>query len=129
MNHVEFLNDALSYYVQDTSRRAVSSVGMPAYQTCAYQTEDGRQCAFGRHILPGKYTTSMEGMGIDMVEEVSLAPIFPEWMGKLDMDWKCSMQNFHDRNHYWGTNQLTEEGERAFTYLLKWAEKLDKKMS
>lgn len=120
MNHVEFLEDTLAYYSEDTNRRAATND-----QRCFYLTLDGKKCAFGRHILPGKYSASMEGIDINMIEHASPEPVFPEWMQKLDTNWKSSVQNFHDRNDYWATNKLTEIGERVFADLLRWAQELD----
>ena len=123
MNHVQFLEDMVSYYSEDTSRIARGSNGR-----CMYLTSDGRKCAIGRHILPSispEVIASLEGQSADMVAGSPDCRLFPEWMYKLSTSFIYSVQCFHDSNIYWNKNSLSSVGKETFEFMLKEARDLD----
>lgn len=103
-HRLEFLNETIQYYSEDTSRRAINEKS----NRCRYRTSDGRKCAVGRHIPDDKYNINIESYPIREVMER-----LPIEIQELGDKFLLKMQGLHDYVPYWDHNGLTEMGEHC----------------
>ena len=107
---LDFLEDTVKYYSEDTSRRAVTIGG-----SCYYRTDDGRKCAIGRHIPDELYDVSIENKGIDSI--IGFECISDE-LRELGMLFLSGVQDLHDSADYWISGEgLSIEGGKWVDYI------------
>lgn len=109
---LEFLEDTLKYYSEDTNRRALDDQG----GSCRYKTEDGKKCAIGRFIPDEKYKKSIEGCS---VREVMHKNLLSEEILSLGSDFLNSIQGLHDHHDYWIKNGISKKGEKYIEFIKK----------
>lgn len=91
------ITDTVQFYEEDPSRRAVLPGG-----GCKYLTTEGRKCAVGRYMLPGRWQKSC--MGVASLMEGHDGPLDivlqPEVRG---LPWRLwyTLQHYHDDGDYW----------------------------
>ena len=108
---LDFLEDTVKYYSEDTSRRAVTIGG----SYCYYRTDDGRKCAIGRHIPDELYDISIENKGIDDIFEHNC---ISDELRELGISFLMNVQELHDSNGYWVSGEgLSTEGEKWVDYI------------
>ena len=106
---LDFLENTVKYYSEDTSRRAADNY------SCRYRTSDGRKCAIGRHIPDELYN--------EKIEEHSIFEIFkyeciPDELKELGGIFLCDIQYLHDKNFNWENCGLSSTGEE-WVYFIK----------
>ena len=107
---LDFLEDTVKYYSEDTSRRAVKFSG-----GCFYRTDDGRKCAIGRHIPDELYDVSIENKSICSI--IGFECISDE-LRELGMLFLSDVQELHDSNVYWVSGEgLSIEGGKRVDYI------------
>lgn len=99
---LDFLNETVSYYSEDISRRSISNSF-----SCEYLTDDGKMCAIGRHIPKNKYNKSIENLTVNSDEVFSLLPKRIKNLGQFFL---CHIQTLHDSDECWDENGITETG-------------------
>lgn len=97
-----FLEETVTYYSEDTNRRAVSDIG-----ACYYRVGD-KKCAIGRHIPDNSYTKEIEGCSIDSALVYS---VLPKEVQELGIAFLVNVQSLHDDRRYWGNQGLTPVGK------------------
>lgn len=111
LTKLEILNETISFYSEDTNRRAIDING-----TCMYNTIDNKHCAVGRCL-----TEDIQSKGIDFIyntsgvyklnEEFILDNILqPQYKGHESSFWS-KLQNLHDEPKHWNENGLTSSGK------------------
>jgi len=107
---LDFLEDTVKYYSEDTSRRAVKFSG-----GCFYRTDDGRKCAIGRHIPDELYNESIENKVIYSIIEFGC---ISDELRELGMLFLSYVQELHDSNVYWVSGEgLSIEGGKRVDYI------------
>jgi len=107
---LDFLEDTVKYYSEDTSRRAVTISG-----SCFYRTDDGRKCAIGRHIPDELYDVSIENKGICSI--IGFECISDE-LKELNLLFLMDVQELHDIDGYWISGEgLSTEGGKWVDYI------------
>ena len=108
---LDFLEDTVKYYSEDTSRRAVTIGG----SYCYYRTDDGRKCAIGRHIPDELYDVSIENKSICSI--IGFECISDE-LRELGMLFLMNVQELHDSDWYWVSGEgLSTEGGKWVYYI------------
>jgi hypothetical protein len=107
---LDFLEDTVKYYSEDTSRRAVTISG--CYY---YRTDDGRKCAIGRFIPDDLYNEKIEEHGID---EIFKYECIPNELKELGVKFLYDIQYLHDNDFNWENCGLSSEGEE-WVYFIK----------
>lgn len=117
MTKLEFLNDTIRYYNEDTNRRCVD------HNNCYYSPNScGKQdisegCAIGRFLdadtkklfdrVQGDSFCGIKGILDSKKSRIKLLPI---WMQGFDPDFLLAVQALHDTDAYWDKDGLTEFG-------------------
>jgi hypothetical protein len=106
---LEFLNETVNYYSEDTSRRALTT-DKDGHNYCEYCTKDGRRCAIGR-VLNIDYQTSLSihNRSVDADVVYELVPDEIKELGRLFLS---ELQVLHDTDNCWDSNGLTNAGKR-----------------
>ena len=113
MTRLEFLEDTIKYYSEDTNRRCVSYKGV-----CNYSPEESNKvgisdgCAIGRHCTPhGRVALDASVCGevrnVMMSKERDYIPVFMQDYGTQFLSY---VQTLHDMASYWDANGLTTFG-------------------
>lgn len=103
---VEIIDQTVSYYSEDVSRRSVLCDG-----TCVYIGPDGKRCAYARmctddsQFIEGKVLRSQYD-----------AKIKDEYDG-YTTDFYVDIQDIHDRGWFWSESGLTLEGRSHVQFL------------
>lgn len=107
---LELLEDTVSYYSEDTSRRAVEN-GLCKYATC-----DGRNCAVGRKLINPKGLENnlvVPVCGIGKVIELFGKDVFLPQYRHISVSFWRDLQRLHDDKGNWGKNELTNLGKEV----------------
>jgi hypothetical protein len=107
---LEIINETAAYYMEDPSRRAVTSD-----DTCKYLTGDGRMCAVGRCFTKkgrDKYGNIMGSYNYSMHKFMRA-----EYAHIDDEDFWLELQRFHDGEYYWNDKGITLDGIRCLNGL------------
>jgi hypothetical protein len=115
MTKKQIIDEISSIYINDPSKRAYSSS-----HGCQYLTEDGRMCAVGQCLLEPE-NMLFGGISVRVEQEEGLfgvtkisswldSKLKPEYRGHDVMFWQ-NLQDFHDFNHHWRGNTITEDGK------------------
>lgn len=99
---LDFLNEMISYYSEDTSRRSISEESF-----CRYRTDDGKMCAIGRHIAKSKYSEKIEDLTVNSYQVFCLLPKRVKILGKHFLN---HVQSLHDTDKFWDKKGVTEVG-------------------
>jgi len=105
---LDFLEDTVKYYSEDTSRRAVGNY------SCRYRTNDGRKCAIGRFIFDELYNEKIEEYSID---EIFKHKCIPNELKELGVSFLCDIQYLHDRDFNWENCGLSSKGEELVEFI------------
>lgn len=114
MTELEFLEDTIKYYSEDTSRRATKIIDNHPF--CVYRSEDGRKCAIGRWILDEDYSRSLEENNASTLKS---REVLPEWLSKFDGEFLDEVQALHDGNQYWDYDGLTRQGKKRVILIME----------
>lgn len=112
---LEFLQDTINYYSEDTSRRAV--VYIDEFNECRYLTEDGRKCAIGR-VINISYEDS-EKLSNVTVANSNIVKLLPEHIKVLGIDFLSRIQRLHNCDTYWNEDGLSAIGKETVTDIIK----------
>lgn len=116
---LDFLNDTVSYYSADTSRRCFRVItGNTGYtfNRCMYRY-NGKTCAIGRHIADDQYHPTIEGCSVKQQTVFNLLPLNVQELGEHFL---IDIQTLHDIDSYWESESgLTEEGAKAVEKIIK----------
>lgn len=111
---LEFLNETVSYYSADTSRRAIS-----ANEDCDYyQADTGNKCAIGRHINFQDYKNNNIEDGVLVTDYIVFA-LLPESVRRLGKYFLNTVQVLHDMDYYWEGNSLSDIGKQEVNKIIK----------
>lgn len=109
MTKEEIINDTISYYNEDTSRRALDHGS-----SCVYRARDGRNCAFGRYMKEGflDYPICNDIATIEeLLEEFELESVDDLLVEKVhghNKDFWISLQGLHDKGANWIDGSYTK---------------------
>lgn len=98
---LEILEETVAFYSEDTSRRAIMD------GTCRYLTDDGKRCAYGRCLIPEKYTPKWENKSCYAIHNDE--NLQEEYRGHSISFWE-HIQSLHDNLNYWNNEGLTKSG-------------------
>lgn len=102
---LEFINNELSYYIENPSRRSVDKKG-----NCYYRhPEDGRPCLIGKQIPDADYKSELEFEAIGCLDR-NVWNTLSESIQELGEDFLSMLQRLHDSNHNWTDTGLSELG-------------------
>lgn len=108
MTKEEIINDTISYYNEDPSRRGFNG------SSCLYQTNDGERCAFGRYMKEDfldypicNEIATIEEL-LDEFELDSVDDLLVEKVHGHSIEFWNSLQDLHDNTTYWNNNSYTE---------------------
>ena len=89
--------------------------------SCAYQNNDGKQCAIGVLIDSKNYWPELEGKAADDIEIIqALQKSLNTHINKSDRDLLCKLQDIHDYSSVEGWREELEElAEREFNKTLE----------
>lgn len=112
---LDFLNETVKYYSEDTSRRAVADDGY-----CEYLIQEtGNKCAIGRHIKLQDYLNNKNKLEGSIVEDYIVFALLPEEVRRLGKEFLSRVQMFHDNKYYWNTDKgLTSKGEERLAFII-----------
>ena len=108
---INILDETIAFYGEDTSRRAMNNYG-----SCMYKTEDGKQCALGRKMLPDINFTSIEGQSASSLntrminEDKNLDDLLQEDCRDLPVGFWQRLQEIHDNHDIWTEEGINDEG-------------------
>ena len=78
--------------------------------SCAYQNNDGKQCAIGVLIDSENYWPELEGKAADAVEVIeAVEKSLDTHITRLDRDLLCKLQDIHDYSSVEGWREELEE--------------------
>lgn len=97
----EFLDKSLGFYIEDPSRRSVST------NKCYYRSPDGKKCVIGMHIPDNKYTPELENL---RATEVRVWTRLPAFVTALGAGFLSRVQELHDAESFWTSTGLSEFG-------------------
>ena len=88
---------------------------------CAYQNNDGKQCAIGVLIDSKNYQPDLEGKATDALEVIqAVEKSLDTKITKSDRDLLCKLQDIHDYSTVEGwRSQLEELADREFNKTLE----------
>jgi hypothetical protein len=100
----EILEETITFYGEDNSRRATSGIGY-----CLYKTPDDRCCAVGRKFTEADHlaTEKHRGAKLEEIWDDITSPAIKE----LPFRFWNALQKLHDRSAHWRPGGLTDEGE------------------
>lgn len=104
---LDFLNETIAYYSEDTSRRAIDSLGYCIY----YDRNTGNKCAIGRYINYKDYLSNDLDVG-HTVDEYYVFALLPEEIKRLGKDFLKQVQILHDDSYSWLDEGLSEIGKK-----------------
>ena len=89
--------------------------------SCAYQNNDGKQCAIGVLIDSENYWPELEGKAADAVEVIeAVEKSLDTHITRLDRDLLCKLQDIHDYSSVDGWREELEElARREFNKTLE----------
>jgi hypothetical protein len=106
ITYLDVLNDTISYYSEDTSRRSISGSG----NNCLYNGPNGKQCAFAR--CAKQISTKHEGKSAAHIIRILPNILKDEYAHLTDKDFWQNLQNLHDDSECWDGNGLSVHGKR-----------------
>lgn len=102
---LEFLNEMVAYYSEDTSRRA-SDRNRSYYRL----PNSNNKCAIGRYISDEDYNNNPElDTNYALADDYMVLALLPENVRRLGGNFLYEVQTLHDENTYWN-NGLTTDG-------------------
>ena len=112
-NKLEILEETVSFYSEDTSRRAITPRGY-----YMYNTGDGRHCAIGRCLIPELQSQGVELKGNDcgFIELLKfngfnkVDDILQSQYHGHNVLFLCKLRMLHDTNMYWRKSGLSVKG-------------------
>lgn len=115
MTKLEFLQDTVKYYSENTNRRCVNNVIVGCYYSPENAGKIGISdgCAIGRHLKD----SLKEKLDDTEESEVNTTVIFnklPKKLKELGKDFLTDIQNLHDLQKYWNSEGLSKVGEEYY---------------
>jgi hypothetical protein len=115
----EIIQETRDFYAADPKRRAANN------GSCFYQTEDGRNCAVGRCLIPnsemlasyGPQTMFLCGGAANYIR--NLEEILKEEYRGHEPDFWRELQLFHDNRICWSLDGISPKGEEQYSRLMK----------
>ena len=83
---------------------------------CEYLTDDGKMCAVGRCLTPKSLEIVHKEYEGKSISDIPSFKLKSRYEGHSVTFWFC-LQSFHDCDHCWDGNKLTEDGERRVKVL------------
>lgn len=107
---LEFLEETVKFYSEDTSRRSITADG------CLYKNpENDNKCAIGRHIPKELYSKSFENKTFaSLPSKIRRLPIFKN----LGEDFLAEIQYLHDADPCWDKKGISKTGKN-FVNIIK----------
>ena len=110
MTRLEFLEDTIKYYSEDTSRRCLDG-GFCLYSPINACNNNSEGCAIGRHLTPKLQLLLDKTENNSSVGNGKVFKKLPKWMRELGQDFLSDMQELHDEEYNWDEGGLTELGK------------------
>jgi hypothetical protein len=113
---IDFLNDTVEYYSEDTSRRSIG-IGMG---TCMYYDErDGKCCAIGRFIEDKKLSKELDDEDNSSVNNNNVFLLLPLSLQELGQKFLYDIQSLHDQDSKWDENGITPSGTELVNLIIE----------
>jgi hypothetical protein len=105
---IDFLNDTVKYYSEDTNRRSTGVF------SCEYYNEsNGKCCAIGRFIEDKKLSKELDSEFEDSsVSNDDVFLLLPLSLQELGQTFLHNIQRLHDQDYMWNENGITPSGIR-----------------
>lgn len=103
---LDFLEEMVSFYGEDTSRRSIHRNGDCLY----WDKATGNKCSIGRYIPEYKYNGEIEN---EPVKDACVFELLPKEIQELGKNFLTEIQRFHDDELgiRWNDKGLTESGK------------------
>ena len=113
---LELIEETVSYYSEDTSRR-----GLDETNQCVYKTDQGQMCAVGRCLKEDVNVNSFNyDSDVDnLFKEYDFPNIIKPEYSKITQELWGSLQMLHDQQHNWEVNSLSVIGKERVAMLKK----------
>ena len=124
MTELEFLEDTIKYYSENTQRRCVNGTSCFYSPIPANKEGISEGCAIGR-FLDKDFALKIDKEGNNdifdgdtsiikvltvLLEKEENKSKFPDWMLKMEFLFLSDIQALHDAKSHWDKNGLTQEG-------------------